>query len=143
MKQDIVMLFDNFLKTKNLNITNQREEILRIFLKSKKHLSVDELFEIAKEKDPKIGHTTVFRTLKLLCEAGLAEEVDLGKRAVRYECKIGHEHHDHLICTKCGSFIEAMDPEIEKLQDRLCEKFSFLPQRHKMQIYGVCKKCRE
>jgi len=103
---------------------------------------VEDLYDIIKKKDPGIGHATVFRTMKLLCEAGLAGEVHLGDKKVRYEHKYGHQHHDHLICVECGKCIEVMDPTIEKLQDGLCKKFKFSPQRHKMEIFGACKRCK-
>lgn len=136
-------IFTDFLKKKDLKLTRQRQEILKIFLKTDKHLSVEDLYHIVKKKDTSIGMATVFRTLKLLCESDIAKEVDLGDKRVRYEPKFGHEHHDHLICTKCGKFIEAMDPEIERLQEKLCKKFSFTAHRHRMEIFGLCKKCRK
>ena len=142
MSSNALGIFTKFLKNRNLNFTNQREEIISVLLRTKRHLSVDEFYLIAKRKDRKIGHTTVFRTLKLLCEAGITKEVDLGDRIIRYELKHGHQHHDHLVCTKCGSYIEAMDPQIEKLQSSLCNKFGFLAERHRMEIFGICKKCR-
>ena len=97
-----IEIFTNFLKEKDLKLTRQRQEILSLFLKSDRHLSVEDLYHVVKKKDKSIGMATVFRTLKLLCEADIAKEVDLGDRRVRYEPKFGHEHHDHLICTKCG-----------------------------------------
>ena len=135
-------IFRDFLKKKNLKLTDQREEILKMFLKTDKHLSVEDLYHIAKKRDSGIGHATVFRTLKLLCEAGLANRVDLGGKEIRYEHKYGHRHHDHLVCVECGKFIEAVDQDIEKLQDKLCKKFGFLAQHHKMDIFGVCKQCK-
>lgn len=134
-------IFIDFLRRKNLRLTKQREEILGIFLKANKHLSVEDLYKIVKKKDPRIGQATVFRTLKLLCEAGIAGEVDLGDKRIRYEHKYGHQHHDHLVCIKCGEFIEVFDSRIEKLQKSLCRKKEFLPYRHRMEIFGVCKKC--
>jgi len=65
--------------------------------------------------------------------------VDFGDRIVRYEHKYGHRHHDHLVCVECGSFIEVFDERIEELQDKLCRNKGFLPHRHKMEIYGVCR----
>ena len=100
------------------------------------------MFNKARKKDPKIGHTTVFRTLRLLCEAGIAREVDLGCKVTRYELVFGHGHHDHLVCTRCGKFVEAMDNRIEKLQDKLCKRFGFLSEKHKLEIFGICRKCR-
>ncbi|MFH1854704.1 MAG: Fur family transcriptional regulator [Candidatus Omnitrophota bacterium] len=136
-------VFIEYLKRKDLKLTEQRKEILNTFLKIDKHLSVEELYDIAKKKDPSIGQATVFRTLKLLCDADIAKEVDLGDGKVRYEHKYGHEHHDHLICTKCGRFIEAVDLKIERLQEELCRQRGFAPKRHKMEIFGICQDCRK
>lgn len=141
--EKVFEIFEDYLRAKGLKLTNQRDVILDIFLKTERHLSIDDLYQLAKAKDPAIGHTTVFRTMRLLCECGIAREVDFGDRLVRYEHQLGHEHHDHLICLKCGVFIEASDPEIEKLQDQLCERFNFFPQRHRMEIFGYCQKCRK
>lgn len=139
----IFELFEDYLRTKGLKLTNQRDVILNVFLRTERHLSVDDLYQLVKAKDSTIGHTTVFRTMKLLCECGIAREIDFGDRLIRYEHKLGHEHHDHLVCLKCGAFIEALDPEIERLQDRLCERFNFAPERHRMEIFGYCQKCRK
>jgi len=135
-------IFIDYLRKKDLKLTEQRKEILNVFLKTERHLSVEDLYNIAKRKDPNIGQATVFRTLKLLQEADIAKEVDLGDGKIRYEHKYGHEHHDHLICIRCGRFVEAVDPKIEKLQDNLCKRHGFLPQRHKMEIFGICSKCK-
>jgi len=132
-----------FLKKKNLKLTEQRQEILKAFLEAKRHVSIENLYDILKKKDPGIGQATVFRTLKLLCEADIAKEVILEDRKLRYEPKYGHEHHDHLICNECGRFIEAVDTEIERLQNRLCKKFGFLPDKHRLQIFGICKQCKK
>lgn len=135
-------IFEDHLRTQGLKLTNQRKVILDIFLKTQRHVSVEELYLLVKKQDPAIGQTTVFRTLKLLCEVGLAGEVDFGDRSLRYEMRYGHEHHDHLVCVECGSYIEAMDPRIEQLQDTLCARFGFIPQKHRMEIYGVCRDCQ-
>ena len=134
-------IFVNFLKENKLKLTIQRRHILDTFLDHEKHLSAEELYKIVKRKDPKIGQATVFRTLKLLCYAGIAREVILDDMIVRYEHKYGHEHHDHLVCVECSKCIETLDPKIEKLQEALCKKFSFSPQNHKMEIFGICKVC--
>lgn len=135
--------FVDFLKRKNLKLTSQREEILRYFLKIDRHLTVEDLYNVVKKKDPNIGQATVFRTLKLLCEAGLAGEVDFGDKKIRYEHKYGHQHHDHLICVKCGKFIEVTQLEIEKLQDKLAKKYDFTPVRHRLEIFGLCRECEK
>ena len=142
-KTSAVDIFIAFLRGRDLPLTKQREEILLSFLDTDKHLSVEELYSLVKKKDPKVGQTTVFRTLKLLCEADIAREVDFGDRVKRYEVKHGHEHHDHLVCTKCGKFIEAVDERIEELQEKLCKKFGFTSKSHRLEIFGVCKKCKK
>ena len=135
-------IFIEYLKKEDLKLTDQRKIILEVFLKTERHLAVEDLYNIAKKKDQTIGQATVFRALKLLREAGIAKEVDLGDGKTRYEHKYGHQHHDHLICLECGRFIEAVDSKIEKLQDELCKSQDFKPERHKMEIFGICKKCR-
>lgn len=134
-------IFGDFLKHKNLKFTSQRAVILRCFLSTHRHLSVEDLYSMVKKNNTDIGQATVFRTLKLLVESGLACEVHLGDKRVRYEHKFGHSHHDHLVCIQCGKFIEVVEPRIEKLQDSLCKKFGFSLQKHKLDIYGVCKEC--
>ena len=136
-------IFIDFLRDKNLQLTKQREEILRCFLSTDKHLSVEELYSLVRKKDPKVGQTTVFRTLKRFGEADIAKEVDFGDGVKRYEVKYGHEHHDHLVCTKCGKFIEAVDGRIEELQEKLCKKFGFISKSHRLEIFGICKKCKK
>ena len=136
-------IFYQFIRKKGLRFTRQRAVLLKFFLRQRKHLSVDEFHRLVRRKYPEIGRSTVFRTLKLLSEAGLAQQVDLGDKIVRYEPKYGHPHHDHLICERCGKLIEFVDYELEKLQDDLCKKFGFLPRRHHLEIFGFCSECRK
>lgn len=140
MKKELGIL-NEFVKTKGLRRTDQREKVLKIFLTTEKHVSADELFKIIKKRYPEIGYTTVYRTMKLLSESNLCEKTDFGDGIVRFEHKFGHEHHDHLICIKCGRFIEVMNPEIERMQDTMVKKYGFKPTAHKLDIFGVCKKC--
>ncbi|RJQ19306.1 MAG: transcriptional repressor [Nitrospiraceae bacterium] len=135
-------VFDSFVREKGLKHSGQRKDILLTFLKTEKHLTVDELYTLVKKKNPSIGIATVYRTLKLLCGCGLSSELRFGDGPVRYEHFYRHEHHDHLVCVKCGNFIEVMDAEIEKLQERLAKKEDFTLQGHKLLMYGVCRKCK-
>ncbi len=135
-------IFMSYVKEKGLRNTRQREIIRDAFLSENKHITVDDLYNSVKKTNPEIGYATVHRNLKLMCESGLAEEIKVGSSKTRYEQKYGHKHHDHLICLKCGKFIEVHDSRIEKLQDKLAEANDFVPQRHKLEIYGLCKRCR-
>ncbi|MDD5450024.1 MAG: transcriptional repressor [Candidatus Omnitrophica bacterium] len=134
-------ILDEFIREKGLRHTLQREKILDIFLATERHVSAEELYKLVKKRFHGIGYTTVYRTMKLLSECGLCGETDFGDGILRFEHKYGHEHHDHLICTKCGRFIEVMKPEIEKLQDTLAKQHSFTPTKHKLEIFGICRKC--
>jgi len=140
MRKEIEVL-EKFIKEKGLRYTPQREEILKAFLSVEKHLSADELYKIVKKKDPDIGYVTVYRTMKLLEEAGLCNEIDFGDGISRFEHRYEHGHHDHLICVKCGGCTEVMKPRIERLQDELAKERRFIPLKHSLQIFGICDKC--
>jgi Fur family ferric uptake transcriptional regulator len=104
-------------------------------------MTVEELHRIVREKHPNIGFVTVYRTLKLLVEAQLCDEIYFDDGIARYEHKYNHKHHDHLMCTQCGEVVEVIEPEIEKLQDKLFKKYGFVPQAHRLELYGICPKC--
>ena len=136
-------IFEDYLATKNLKQTEQRKEILDIFLNTDKHLTANELYQIVRKKHHKVGYATIYRTLRLLCECGLCRELKVEDGTARYEHLYGHQHHDHLICTKCGRFVEVVDSEIERLQEKLAKQHGFYPERHRMELYGVCRKCKK
>lgn len=136
-------LFEEALAGRNLKHSHQRKKILDIFLSTDKHLTAEGLYGIVKKKYPSLGFATVYRTLKLLCECGLCRELKLEDGATRYEHLYGHKHHDHLICTKCGRFVEVVDVDIERLQEKLFKAHGFYPQRHRMELYGVCRNCKK
>jgi Fur family ferric uptake transcriptional regulator len=135
-------VFEDYIRNKNLRHSEQRLLVLYTFLKSEKHLTADELYKMVKRKNPSIGTATVYRTLKLLRDCGLCRELRLDDGTTKYEHLYGHDHHDHLICTNCGTLVEAVDPEIEKLQERLARVHGFTIKRHKLEIYGICRRCR-
>jgi len=136
-------LFQEHIKSAGLRRTAQRDLILDVFLRTEDHLSSEDLYWLVQKKDPNVGQTTVYRTLKLLTDAGLAREVRLGDGRTYYEHHFDHEHHDHMICTECGEVIEFFSEEIEKLQDEMAEQFGFTPTHHSLRILGLCGKCRK
>lgn len=140
MEKEIEIL-ERFIREKGLRYTPQREDILKVFLSVEKHLSADELHRLVRKKNPDIGYVTVYRTMKLLEDAGLCNEIDFGDGITRFEHRYGHGHHDHLVCVKCGRYTEAVKPKIEELQEKLAKEKHFTPLRHKLQIFGVCAKC--
>ncbi len=134
--------FKTFLKSKNLQQTTQRDLIVDEFSKAERHVSVEELYGLVRKKEPSIGQVTIFRTLKLLVDAKIAKPVNFGDKIVRYELRHGMKHHDHLICVQCGAIIEVLDAKLEKIQDQLCKKFNFIPNHHRLEIFGACEKCQ-
>ena len=131
-----------YLKNNGLLHSKQREQILDIFLKTEKHLTVDDLCQLVRKKNPRVGLATVYRAMRVICGAGLAREVDFGDGVRRFEHEYRHQHHDHLVCLKCGRVIEVMSPEIKKLQERLAKKHNFTPVRRRMKIFGTCRTCK-
>lgn len=135
--------FDRFIKQKGLRKTIPRKKVIDIFLKTEKHLSTQQLYDIVRKKHKNIGYATVARTLKLLAEAELCNIVDLGDGTHRFEHRYRHEHHDHLICTKCGRFVEIFSKKMEKLQNDLFKKHRFLQISHRLDLFGLCPRCQK
>lgn len=135
-------IFFEHLKRAGFKKTTQRELILEVFLKTEGHLSAEDLYNLVKVEDPTVGFTTVYRTLKLLAECGLAREERLSDTHTRYEHLYNHQHHDHLICTECGLLIEFFSEEIENKQDEIAAQHNFQPTRHSLRIWGVCEDCQ-
>src|SRR5208283_12928 len=99
-------LFSDSLNERGLRHTLQRDTIVDCFLASGRHITDDDLYDAIRKIYSDISIATVHRTLKLLCEIGIAEEIKIGNEKARYEQTVGQDHHDHLICTKCGEFTE-------------------------------------
>ncbi|MEK6606434.1 MAG: transcriptional repressor [Myxococcota bacterium] len=133
--------FFDFSRRRALKATSQREAIVDSFFRAGGHMSADALLEKVRRKNPRVGYATVYRTLKLLCEAGLANERRFGAGFALYE-KAGPHHHDHLICTGCGRISEFENDEIEHLQDEVARKHEFTITHHKHEIYGLCASCQ-
>lgn len=134
-------IFSDHIQSLGLRRSNQRDLILEIFLSTEEHLTIDDLHWLVHKQDPTIGHTTVYRTLKLLTEAGLAREVRFGDNKTYYEHHFEHEHHDHMICTQCGRVIEFFSAEIEAMQDKVAEEHGFTPTHHSLRLWGLCSEC--
>lgn len=141
-EKDEKTIFEEYLKEKGLKHSEQRVQILEVFLGTEAHVTVEELHRLVKAKYSTIGYVTVYRTLKLLVECGLCDELFFEDGIARYEHKYNHTHHDHLMCVHCGDVVEVMEPEIEKLQDRLFKKYGYAPESHSLELYGICPKCR-
>ena len=126
---------------KGVKLTDQRKIIVKVLSESKEtygesdHPDVDELYNRVSKVDPKISIATVYRTVKLLEEAGILVKHDFKAGKARYE-QIRESHHDHLIDVKTGEIIEFVDEEIEKLQKKVAEKLGYKLVDHRLELYG-------
>jgi Fur family ferric uptake transcriptional regulator len=139
--KEALTAFQAYISRRNLKNTPQRQRIVEIFLKAGGHLTTEELCNLIKKIEPGIGQATVYRTMKLLCDSGLAKAVYFGDSIARYEPIYGSKHHDHLVCESCGAHIEVVDEEIERLQERLAKRHGYMLTSHRMSLYGLCNRC--
>jgi len=131
--------------SKGVKLTEQRKIIVKVLSESKQaygesdHPDVDELYSRVSKIDSKISIATVYRTVKVLEEAGILAKHDFKGGKARYEAMI-ESHHDHLIDVKTGEIFEFVDEEIEALQKKVAEKYGYTLVDHKLELYGVKKK---
>jgi len=130
----------NYLSKNGLRLTNQRKLIAQTFFETEGHLNFEQLYEAVQARDGSVGQATVYRTLKVLVDSGLAHSSRFGGNSALYESAITDDHHDHLICHECGLIVEFCNDEIESLQHKIAEKHGFAIKDHTMEIYGACQR---
>jgi Fur family transcriptional regulator, ferric uptake regulator len=135
-------VLQRYMAQHGLKSTRQRSLIIDTFFSVGGHLSVEELWNRVRQQDAKVSVATVYRTMKLLNECGLAHARNFGDGQTRYEAAAGRHHHDHLICTHCGTIVEFEDDRIEEMQDAVARKHGFTVTSHKMELYGLCRNCQ-
>jgi Fur family ferric uptake transcriptional regulator len=129
-----------YLRRRRLKTTQQREAIVDAFLKSHGHVNLEDLLSSARKKNPSVGLATVYRTVKLLEDAGLASSRQFGSGQTLYEVA-GH-HHDHIICQQCQHIIEFESDEIEQLQTDIATRHGFRILQHRHELFGLCEKAQ-
>ena len=139
---DRAKIFDRFVAERGLKSTRQRSLIIETFFGLDGHLSVEELWAKVRAADARVSVATVYRTMKLLAESGLASARNFGDGQTRYEAAVGRHHHDHLICTRCATILEFENDQIERMQDLVARKHGFKVTSHKMELYGLCRACQ-
>jgi Fur family ferric uptake transcriptional regulator len=131
-----------YLERRGLKYSRQRERIAEIFFGMRGHVSVDELVLRVRREDRRVSVATVYRTMKLLAEGGLAVARNFGDGQTRYEVSAGRAHHDHLVCVACGAIEEFAEPDIEALQADVARRHGFEVSHHRLELYGRCRRCR-
>ncbi|MCE5312186.1 MAG: transcriptional repressor [Nitrospiraceae bacterium] len=135
--------FRVFLQKKGLKLTKERFEILDQILASDRHFDPEELYEKMKANGSKASRASVYRTIPLLAECGIIQEVERISKHAHYEKIHNMPHHDHLICITCGSVTEFFSPTLEMLQSEICQKEKFKSMSHSLEIFGYCAKCEK
>jgi len=126
------------MRERGLKNTRQREQILEAFYEGGGHASIDDLLSRVQERMPGVGYATVYRSMKLFVEAGVAHERHFQEAQTRFEPVHGEEHHDHLICTVCRTIFEFEDPVIEGRQADVARAHGLRLTSHRHEIYGTC-----
>jgi Fur family ferric uptake transcriptional regulator len=129
-----------YLTRHGLKRSTQREVILDAFLRAGRHVSVEELLRVVRRRRADVGRTTIYRSLKLFKDAGLASELSYGGET-RFEPFLNRGHHDHFICGSCGEIFEFKSPEIERIQETIARGIGFVIEGHRHHILGRCRKC--
>ena len=130
---------DEYMRDNGLKSTRQRQAIFDVFIETTDHLSLDQLLVMVQERMPGIGYATVYRTMKLLTDAGVAHERRFHEGSSQYEpVDLSHDHHDHLICSLCGHIFEFEDDIIEERQRLVAQQFGIRLTRHRLELWGDC-----
>jgi Fur family transcriptional regulator, ferric uptake regulator len=131
-----------YMERKGLRSTAQRRLVTEVFFDLEGHFSIDDVLTAVRAQDPKVGYATVYRTMKLLVECGLATERQFGDTVTRFEVARDDDHHDHLICMECKTIVEFEDDEIERLQLDLAKRHGFSLVTHVHELFGLCTACQ-
>lgn len=135
-------VFRASLREHGLPVTQQRESVARVLFESTRHLSAEDVERQLRDRGENVGKATVYRTLNLLVEVGLATEHDFDEGFKRYEANVGPARHDHLICTSCGEVVEFEHEGLQELQREIAEREGFETVSRQLKIYGLCRSCQ-
>jgi Fur family ferric uptake transcriptional regulator len=133
--------FNLFIKNQGLRQSRRRDRVVEAFFRVKGHTTAEELLGQVRKKDNLVGLTTIYRTLKLLTQCGLALERKFERKSSTFEPAQLGTHHDHLICLDCGKIMEFENKSIETLQEAVAREHAFIITRHVLELYGTCTDC--
>ena len=127
--------FSDALQNEKLKLTSQRLAIFDEVIYGDKHRECEEICASLKKKKHNVSRATVYRTLDILIKYDFVRKMDIGDGRIRYESKIGHPHHDHMICVETGKIIEFVSDEIELIQDKIAEEKGYKIIKHIHQLF--------
>lgn len=134
---------DDFIRRKGLRRTTQRDVIVRAVFSKDEHFTAEELFDRVRKTDADTSRATVYRTLGLLVEANLLQEIDLGDNQTTYDPNfLDKPSHNHLVCIDCGRVVEFEDVNLDILNDCVTRRLGFKPLRQSIKIEANCEQLR-
>jgi Fur family ferric uptake transcriptional regulator len=134
--------FRRHLRDHHLPVTRQRDLVAQTVLTSDEHLSVEAIQRRLKDQGEHVGTATIYRTLDVLVRSGLVRAHDFGEGFKRYEPMPQQAHHEHLICLRCGKVVEFQNDRLERMIPIIADEHAFQHQRHRVEVYGLCRECR-
>lgn len=140
-KQDLKELLTSFLKSRGLKYTEQRWQIVEVILDEGGHRDSQSIISLVSARHPEIGAATVYRNLKILCDAKILEESHHREGRTFYEIR-GESHHDHMICNQCGEIFEFHNSELEALQEKIAKQAGFRLTDHRHLIFVDCDRSK-
>jgi Fur family ferric uptake transcriptional regulator len=135
--------FVEFLKAKQARITQARKIVLTQVFSRHDHFCADDLAAQLASGENHVSRGTVYRTLALMEEAGLVRVIRDADVHAHYEHTLNHPEHEHLVCEKCGEFLEFTDPLLQQRIDAACKEMEFRPRTHRLVVFGICRKCQQ
>lgn len=135
--------FRRYLRDHNLPVTAQRELVADVLFSSTGHLSADDVERSLRSRGANVGKATVYRTLDLLSQSGMVTPRDFGEGFRRFERAPGRQHHEHLICVRCGKVIEFVNERLERMKTLIAEEYGFRHHHHRLEIFGTCPECQQ
>lgn len=139
----LVERFHRYLHDHHLPVTRQRDAVAEVVFSSDDHLSVETIDRLLRDRGERVGTATIYRTLDVLVQSGLVRAHDFGEGFKRYEAMTPHAAHGHLVCVRCGRVAEFANDRLERMLPIIADEQAFEHQRHRVEIYGVCRDCRQ
>lgn len=135
---DALQALEEHVKKAGLRMTRQRRVIAEVIIDLEGHVNIEQLYDAVRTRDKNIGYATLYRTIKLLREVGIVSATQFGEGPARYESNVARDHHDHLVCQRCGLIVEFENEAIEQLQLDVARMHGMALTDHTMELYGVC-----
>jgi Fur family transcriptional regulator, ferric uptake regulator len=135
--------FRRHLREHHQPVTRQRDLVAHVIFHSSDHLSVEGIRRELNQRGERVGLATVYRTLDLLMESGLVRAHEFGEGFKRYEPMVAQAEHEHLICDRCGQVLEFASERLERMLPVLADEHGFQHRRHRVEVYGICRTCRQ